>query len=303
MNIKKLDNFLANDLRLSKKQVEIINALNKNDLSAQELCRAAKVPLGRIYSYLNELIRLELVNKTNEVPAKYSVKGMGKGITKFLDSSLNDFFEKKKQLLSLIEAPEQETIFIDNKVVFTNELIKMWYEAGSLNALYNQLSAPLFVYPHNKNAFLEDRKLVWKARETITEDNQEINSLFFDANFNAYASGKKINYIACKKALDFYFNLIKSHYGREELRQRIEEIRKNFKKFRNVKINVLDESNVLHVYVAPHKAVVTFGSARGGTLAGIVTYDEKMMKFYQKLFDDALARCISFESYLRSLKI
>ncbi|MBI5884464.1 hypothetical protein HZB89_00010 [archaeon] len=301
MDISRLESFLKDDLKLSKKQVEIINALSRQDLTAPELCKTAKVPLGRIYSYLNELIRLELAEKTSGVPSRYSIKSISRGVTKALDASFNAFLEKRRKIASLVEQP-QETVFIDSKIDLTNELIKIWYESGRINAVYNQLSVPLFLYQHDKQAFLEDRQFVAKDRDTIIEAQEHLNSLFFDANYQAYVGGARLNYVACKHALDFYFNLIKKYYGREELRKRINEIKENMKRFSNVKIRVLDEPNILHFYVTQDKTIVTFARTKG-TIAAIVSFDKKLIKFYQNLFENMLARTTSFESYLRGLKI
>ena len=66
--MEKLIKELGENFNLSGKELMILESLLNQNLSSEQISDKTKIPLGRIYSYLNNLVKLKLIEKQTQLP-------------------------------------------------------------------------------------------------------------------------------------------------------------------------------------------------------------------------------------------
>lgn len=175
------------------------------------------------------------------------------------------------------------------------QLTYLLRSAKELNILYKSRTAPFFLYPHNEKKFLKYRKSREKRFKTMS-GKYDIN--IFREELKLFKKNLPIRYIIGKDALDLFFNIINEEFGDIELRKRVNEIKKNLKKY-NVKIKIIDEFNPLTMFTSDKQFQIIFPSEVD--VYGFITSQSSIREVFSKLFEEYWNRAKPIENYLEKI--
>ena len=120
----------------------------------------------------------------------------------------------------------------------------------------------------------------------------------FREELKLFKKNLPIRYIIGKDALDLFFNIINEEFGDIELRKRVNEIKKNLKKY-NVKIKIIDEFNPLTMFTSDKQFQIIFPSEVD--VYGFITSQSSIREVFSKLFEEYWNRAKPIENYLEKI--
>ena len=88
---------------LRKNDILIIQALLEKDLTAEQICEQTKIPMGRIYTFLNALLPTGLIEKKSGTPACYSAQNIEERILNFLMLKREEMIKKEDDIIARLE--------------------------------------------------------------------------------------------------------------------------------------------------------------------------------------------------------
>lgn len=294
----KLIKELGESFDLNGKELLILEALMRNSLSANKISEETKIPLGRIYEYLNNLINLKLIEKSEKKPYKYSIENLDQNIIEFLRHKFDDMVEKQNKVMSLIEHKSQDFDEIDIVASgddFSFRTVQLVGEARYIKNVVRHGSVPFALYPENSKDFLKVRNSVVEKRSTLAHTTPEMTFMIYRAHNEAYKKGKAMEYIVEESALKFHFDLIKKKFGKQFFDKMIKEIKRRLSTY-NVHVHVIKEFIPMQTFITEKKlflSLIHFEHTHG-----IIIRNDAAVKLYGEYFDEMKKRCTDVFSYL-----
>jgi sugar-specific transcriptional regulator TrmB len=288
---------LATEFHLKNQQLLILEVLFNTDLSAQEISKKTRIPLGRIYDFLNSLISFGLIEKTTKKPSLYSMKNPNEKITSFLKYKFDMLVEKENRILNLIQKKQN----LDNLEIihsgdeFTFKQLQLLSECKEIRTVVRHGSIPFPIYPSNSHDFLKVRDIIVKNRPTLAHTTQEMSFMIYKAHKDAYEQGKFFSAIIEKSALDMNLRTIREKFGHIFLHQMIEDIKQRIKKY-SMKICIIDEYVPMQIFITEKKVMLSI--IHLGMTNGVVIQSDDVVSLYTDFYEDMLSRSKPIEDYL-----
>jgi hypothetical protein len=288
---------LASEFQFKNQQLLILEALFDHDLSAQEISKGTRIPLGRIYDFLNSLVSFGLIEKTTKKPSVYSMKNPNEKITTFLKYKFDTLVEKESRILNLIQKKQT----MDNLEIihtgdeFTFRQLQLLAECNEIRTVVRHGSIPFPIYPSNSHDFLKVRDTIVKNRPTLAHTTQEMSFMIYKAHKDAYEQGKFFSAIIEKSALDTNLRAIREKFGHVFLRQMIEDIKQRIIKY-SMKICIIDEYVPMQIFITEKKVMLSI--IHLGMTNGVVIQSDEVVKLYTDFYEDMLSRTQPIENYL-----
>ena len=286
---------------LSDKQVMILSAVHENELDSKQICHLTKIPKGRFYSYINDLINFKLIEKSEKKPYKYSMKNADDKIMDFLKYKFDNLVDREKKIVDLMEKKTQrENIeLVHSGDEFTYKLLQLMNETKRLNNVVRHGSIPFPLYPAVYKDFQKVRETILKNRPTLAHTSKPMTALIYKAYVDFYSQGKEFVAIVEKSALEYHFDIIKKNLGRDFLNSMIKDIRERLKKYK-INIYVVDEYIPMQILFTEKKVFLSI--IHYGVTQGTVIQSDRLVNLYSEFFDDMVQRAQPLENYLKALK-
>ncbi|MBN1376877.1 hypothetical protein JW949_00935 [Candidatus Woesearchaeota archaeon] len=288
---------LGTEFSLKFRYLLILEQLYNKSLSAHDISKLTNIPMGRIYSFLNELLSWGLIEKTSQRPALYTMTNPQENITNFMKYKFDDLVEKEKKILDYMQKKESiENIeIIHNGDDFTFKQIQLLAECRKIRTVVRHGSIPFPVYPSNSVEFRKVREAIEKNRQTLAHTTHEMTFLIYKAHRDAYEKGKHFSAIIEKSALDFNLNIIKSQLGNDFLKKIINDLKRKIKKY-GMKIYVIEEYVPMQIFIIENKVMLSL--IHLGVTTGAVIQSEDMVSLYHDFYDDMVRRSKLIENYI-----
>jgi hypothetical protein len=199
-----------------------------------------------------------------------------------LASSMRDYFEHLWN----------SALDFNDRKVYSSRLIDMVKFSKRMDIVCKTITPPFFVYPHNEKEFLKYRAAREKRRKTLTGSN---DILIFRAYKKLWKARCPVRYVIGQDSMDYFLKISLEEFGKQETLKRIEDIRKNLKKY-DVKIKIIYEYNPLTLYLSEKDFLMVMPSM--GEVYGFATSEEQVMQTFRKMFEEFWNRGRSIEEYL-----
>ncbi|MFH1053408.1 MAG: helix-turn-helix domain-containing protein [Candidatus Woesearchaeota archaeon] len=287
---------------LSDKHILILEALYKKDLGASETCSETKIPKGRVYSYLNDLLRLQLIEKSEKKPYLYSMRESNNKIMNFLNYKFDSMVEKQKKIMDLLEKKST----IDNVEIiqsgddFIFNLLKLIKEGKVFRSIVHHRSIPFALYPSNLKDFQKVREVITKNRPTYAHTTKQMASIIYKSYTDAFRNKKRFFEILEKESLEYNLNIIKKELGAQFLKEMINDLKKKLENNR-INIYVVDEYIPMHVFLTKNKVFLSLMHL--GVTTGTIIRSDRIVTLYKEFFEDMLERSKPIVFYLNKMKI
>ncbi len=292
---------LQSEFNLTKKDTTIISELVKNKMTAENLCSLTKIPKGKIYTFLNKLLELKLIEKSSDFPATYSVPNLEQKMLDFLNEEFGQFTKKQKRLTDLLR--EENTDLGDFEIIYDKrefifKLMEMLSTGKEFKYILRYPALPYLTYLAPTKEFQEIHNLIAKSRDALTDSKDNAPILLNNLYTKKFKEGSRFEFVVCKQALDEFLKLIENKKGKLAYKKKISEIKSKIKKY-DASMKVVDEHFPLGVYLSKNKVIIVLNSS--GALTGIVHQKKEVVDFYNNLFYEMQERAYPAEDYFNQI--
>jgi len=291
MEVDRIIGKLQENFGLRANEVLILRAVKDNELSAVQICHKTGIPKGRIYDFLNSLLKSGLIKKTNNMPYKYGIGDFKKSVLEFLKKKEDEFQRKEGFLRDSLEKEAPEMIMIESRAQLL-EQIRLSFKDDKTHKII-LLGTPNIFFPEDpvealKIRNFEDRiypTTVGRGKESIPY-HEEYREAYKDKT-------KKFYYLMKEGSFRPFLNLLKQVYTSDEYCQRITQIKKDLKRY-NISLRVSKGKSFFPYYfsVTDSRVFLLFVSQE---VQGLVIRRPNVVKMYNRLFDEAYAHAKSFK--------
>jgi predicted transcriptional regulator len=285
---------------LSDKHVLILNSLHEKDLDARQICHLTKIPKGRFYNYINDLISFRLLEKSEKKPYKYSMKNADDKIMDFLKYRFDNLVDREKRVVEMMEkkAQKENIELVHSGDEFTYKLLQLMDETMKMENIVRHGSIPFPLYPAVYKDFQKVRDVILKNRPTLAHTSKPMTALIYKAYVDFYKEGKEFVAIVEKSALEYHFDIIKKNLGKAFLKSMIADIKERMKKYK-IKIYVVDEYVPMQIFVTDKKVFMSI--IHFGVTTGTVIQSDRLVNLYSEFFEDTVRRGKPIENYLKKM--
>ncbi len=204
--------------------------------------------------------------------------------------SFRDYFERLWAL--------EEIIFVYGRKAYTASIIRNLEESKEFKEISKY--PPFLFYPQNKKDFFRLRKIIKSERETLC-DSKSLN-LSYEIN-NAYKkackSGNKLMFIQGEEEIIKFFKSYEDVFGKEETKKKIKEIFNELKKYKIIIKTVKNIEPYINIHITPNELVL--GSIHNEEVIGFSTSGNKIIKIYEKIFDNMYKNSKDLKTCLNKL--
>ena len=290
MEVDRVIGKLQENFRLKANEVLILRAVKDNELSAAQICHKTGIPKGRIYDFLNSLLKSGLIKKTMNVPYKYGVGDFKKNVLDFLKKKEDEFQRKEEFLRNTLEKGAPEMVMIESRAQLL-EQIRLSFKDDKTHKII-LLGTPNIFFPEDPIEALKIRNAEDRQYPTTVGKGKE-SIPYHEAYREAYKDkNKKFYYLMKEGSFRPFLKILRELYSPDKYCKRITQIKKDLKKY-NINLRVSQGKSFFPYYfsVTESKVFLLFVSHE---VQGLVIRRPKVVKMYNRLFDEAYARAKSF---------
>ncbi|MBI4152979.1 ArsR family transcriptional regulator [Candidatus Woesearchaeota archaeon] len=278
---------LQKEFGLKEKHILIVKELEDKELSAEDICRRAGIPVGRIYEYLNFLVEQGIVKRSAQRPFKYSIPDVKRSIVRFTQNRIDDLMRSQSEMMYNLRESAQQVSVVHNAMAFTQAHINMVLEGNVYRIMCIQGSFPYLLYPQDFNAFMRIRDIVTRARPTISRAGQDMAHLIYKAYQDALEAGKRLIVIFDRKTFDFHMKLFRDALGQEEFVALLNGLIQKLQAY-DTDVYVVDEFNPLQIDVSEKR--VSLSLRYVGVTTGIIVEGTEAVQFFTHVFDEKVKK-------------
>ncbi|MBD3318749.1 hypothetical protein GF342_02480 [Candidatus Woesearchaeota archaeon] len=289
---------LKEDYGLKNKHVLILRTVAQHtDIPADKLSRVTDIPLGRLYTYLNELCAMKLVYRTPRKPYRYYIEDFNHAVIDFMRHRMNKFIKAEGEVLELMKGDAPENIeLIKSKEDYTHAHIKLISESKNIRLSCFHRSFPFILYPEKFEEFLDLRRAIADFRPTISFVDADALYIIFQTYRRAIEEQKKFDIIVEKWTLLDHISLIKDTFGESWFNKYVEQITALINQG-NIKVRAIEEYVPMQIDIGDNILVLALTHLNMST--GIVLRSPVVRELYSTLFEQKLPRTKEFLEYLR----
>ena len=279
---------LQENFELKPRQISIIKVLQNKRLDANEICKLTDIPKGKIYDYINGLLKNKLIERTEKKPFVYSLPDLNQNVLRFMKHKIDSVIDAQREVIDIMKGKglEQVELITDSRK-FTQIHLNMVSESKIFQYVSLHGSVPYVLYPFDYEKFIRLRKAVSKSRTTITYTDHEIAMLICRSYQDALEHGKEIDVILEKDALIYQMNVIKKELGKKFFNDWKKTVIEQLKKYK-IKVKLLDEYIPMQIDV--NEIRVNLSIKHLGITNGIVIQSREAAGFYTEVFNQMSER-------------
>lgn len=251
---------------LKKNHIKLINfflAKTGKEFSAREISSEVKIPISRIYPYLNDLVNDRLLERNIGSKTVFVMTDPQIRFREFLNRKEHEIKEVEKIILSKIASYGQQSfVAIKSSEEYYQTVYLMLRNTKNIKILSH---TPFFIFTSENLRFWEEQLL------------------------NTYKSGIE------NGDLEFYCIIDKNFFKDRIVKRNKHIVNKNIKwleKHKNVHIKTIDASKIVSMVITDGEVLIGFSDPRERKVArGLLLRSYELMKFfentYNKLFNEA----------------
>ena len=261
-------NIAVNELMqfgLKKNHVKLLNFFlhhTDKDLTAKEISNHVKIPISRIYIYLNDLVKLNLLERKLLSRALFSLTEPESKFREFLQRKDTEMKELQGSIINNLRIfASQNFVIIKSSEEFYQAAYHMVKDVKAVKILSH---SPLLLFVNEKLGYWGDQMLgMYKKR--IEE-----------------------------KEIDFSYIFDKNFLSNKDLRNNKNSVVKNVEwlsKHDNVKLGSIDASNILTMVLTDKEALIGFSTPEERKIVrGLLSRSNEMIHFFSNVYDEVLAK-------------
>jgi len=285
---------------LKEKEVLIISALQFNKAPADEICEKTKIPVGRVYAYLNNLVSKGLIERTSKKPYIYEIHNFNRNVISFMKHSRDTLIRRETEVLKLMRGSSSEHIeTLDTKEQFTQYHLNIIAEGQRIQIVCVTDSFPFLLYPSTWDKFQKQRQLVVSQRSTISFTDEETSYLVFKSYKEALQTGKKFEVIFEKAAFDRHIKILRDGFGDDYVKDFLQGIKSKVLQY-GIQAHLLDEFITMQTDLNENR--VGLSLRHENVTFGIVIFSKKVVQIYRTSFEQKLERTIPLMEYIDGLQ-
>ena len=277
---------LRKEFGLKDKHIAIIKELENKELSAEDVCRRALIPAGRIYEYLNVLVENGIVKKSAQRPFKYTIPDLKHSIIRFTQNRIDDMMRLQSEMMYQLREAQQVRV-VQNAMAFSQAHMSMALEGNVFKIVCIQGSFPYLLYPRDFNAFMRIRDIVTRARSTISRAGHDMAHLIYKAYQEALEAGKRLMVVFDKQTFHFHMKLFRDALGHDEFVVLLKDIIQKLEAY-DAEVYVVDEASPLQIDVSEKR--VCLGLRYVGVTTGILIEGAEAVLFFNRAFDEKVQK-------------
>ena len=301
MNYSKILDELKVYFGVKENEVLIIRSIIEKPLTADQICSFTNIPKGRIYDFLNRLVRMKLIEKAGSKPSKYTIKDFEGGIKKFLEIAREKEQLKEAEVRALLEDRDGEVILepVKTREDHLRHNTMIFKEGQEFWVINREKAVPMFFYPKSDKDFLKVRTKMKKQRKLMLGFDRKVLNLK-DVVHNAVESGKRFRNLVPKTAIDIFLKSYEAGFGKEKTINRILGIIKVCNK-PSMHVRVLTVNLPFQIIISENRAYFLLKPTKKRlTPLGMVISEKDIIGEYIDFFNDIFATSTPIEDYLRA---
>jgi hypothetical protein len=294
---KKIFHKLRRVYGIKPKHILILSALkDATPRSAHKIAQLTNIPLGRLYTFLNELTSFHLVQRTGKKPYAYFIENFNTAVIDFMRSQMNKYITAESEIIELMKGGAPEHIeLIKSKKDYTHAHLKLIEESSKIRITCYHRSYPFILYPSNFDDFLLLRKAVVAWRPTISFVDPDALYIIFSTYQKAIDAGKEFEVICEKWTLLDHLEMIKKELGEEFYERYVKEMSDRLRK-KKISVRALEEYLPMEIDLGDTNVVLAINHLNVST--GSVIRSPVVLDLYSTLFDQKLPRTKNLMEYL-----
>ncbi len=294
------------ELGFHKYHLLIIDSLLNQKKTAKQVSEEKKIPMGRIYDFLNQLIEEGIVEYEIITPTVYYINDFEKKLVNYLD---NFFLEKIKKQNELFEAikttkPVVKPIYTTNyfdKVVDKERMAK---NVKFIKKIRRDTSYPFFFYPEDYDESVKYLVKIHNKPVSYFKDPVK-QKLFVKAHENQKETYSKYptQLMVSMYSIDYFFKAIKEHFGKEDALKKLKQMKKNLSKYPLIKFKISKERFPYHLMVTNQAAIIALREEKVNKKNLVGTYFKggNIIKQYSEIFNLKFKKAVGFNEYYETL--
>lgn len=305
MDNKRIFEELQKDFNLRKNHILILDALSKDEYTADRLAKETEIPMGRIYEFLNDLLNWKLVEKEEGHPAVYKVSNLKERILDFLRFQTEDVISRERKLISLIdeENETERTTIINGREELAFMTMKTTLESKQILSVVKYETIPTVFYPFEEEEFVKLRNYFGKKtgdKSAIFKGGVDASRLqLYRTNKEGYAKGKKVTYVMDRHSFDHYVNLLRQ-LGPKRMKEVLRTIIHQFDQYKNVKVYVVEKNLPISIRIYDNSRVL-IRIVHLDAPMGIFIQSKKVASFYNSFFEDLFSQAVPASKLMKKI--
>lgn len=301
MDIDRLLFELKEGFGLKDKHIQIIKTLQNWPLTAEQISKQAKIPLGRVYGYLNELRTHKLIERTPKKPYFYEVKDLNKSIIDFMKHRSDEMVQTKSRVMDLMKGmgKAEHIELVDSKERYSIFHLDVLSESKDIKIITHHASFPFALYPRRWDDFLATRNLVRSSRSTIAFADYNSIYLIFKTYKDAFDQHKRISVIMEKSCWQKTMDLFREEFGELYVKHYLKEVQKRLDK-EELEVYLSEEYQPIEVDLNELRVGVAI--RHGEITTGIIMQSYTAVDVFNKLFEQTKLRSTPLQKELDRLK-
>jgi len=300
MDNKRVFDELEKEFGLRKNHILILDALSKDDYTADKLAKETGIPMGRIYEFLNDLLGWKLIDKKSGYPALYRVDNLERKVLDFIRKQHELNLEKEKRLLRLVEEKAGDQVdYITDREKYVLEDLRIVKESDSIKTIQRTELLPQILYPLEEEDFIKLRNFMGGKRKTLlTRKTDPLRIMSFRAMKEAYLENKRFVYVIDNSTLEKNVSLFRRYYGKR-FPQAMADLISQLERYPKVKVLVTKHS--LPIFVRMGSKRVLLGVSYFGSTLGVLIKSEKVSAFYENHFEELMSESVNVIKVIKTI--
>mgnify|MGYP001225599579 CR=1 FL=1 len=305
MDAKQIFGELEKEFGLRGNHILLLEALVKDEYTADSLSKETGIPMGRIYEFLNDLLNWRLVEKQKGHPAVYKVGDLKERILDFLRFQTEESISKEKKLVGLIseEKEVEQTTIVNGREELAFMTMKTTLESKQILSVVKYETIPTILYPFDEAEFIKLRNYFGKKtgdKNAIFKGGVDPARLqLYRTNKEGYANGKKVTYVMDRHSFDHYVNLVKQ-LGPKKTKEILGAVLHQLETYRNVKVYIVEKNLPISIRIYDN-ARVLIRIVHLDAPMGIFIQSKKVASFYNSFFEDLFGQAVPASKLMKRI--
>ena len=261
-------NIAVNELAqfgLKKNHIRLVNFFLHHigrELTAKDISKDVKIPVSRIYIYLNDLVKLKLVDRKFHSKALFSLTEP--------ESRFRDFLQRKD-----MEAKELQRAILDSlRGLSTQSFVAIKSSEEFYETAYHM------VKDINRVKILSHSPLLLFVNEKLGYWGEQLLEMY----------KKRI----AAKEIEFFYIFDRNFLKDKNLRKNKNTVSKNIEwlgKHENVKLGAVDARNILTMVITEKGVLIGFSTPEERkVIRGLLARSNEMIQFFNNVYDEVLTK-------------
>ena len=197
----KLFDMLKVKYSFRENHILIMEALLNKNYGADNLSKKTGIPKGRIYEFLNFLLKNKIITSLGKHPKVYSINPLSENIANFLELKFSELSENEAAVRA-IQMGHKRIIPLNTSESLISNIRWLLVTRKSFKEI-TSISLPHLFYTNDPDKF-EKFTNFFSGKEFTLSPNRVLNKIIRDTLWFAYKNSKEFIYVIDKSSLINY---------------------------------------------------------------------------------------------------